>query len=100
MEDMERYGDYNEIDTPPSRGRGLLILKITTGLVCFSVALLLIIRIVMANRYPDFASTVLFDDVLSAHYNERAVIFRFLRRISGRNTPMRKRVIFSAIISS
>ena len=71
MEDMERYGDYNEIDTPPSRSRGLLVLTILAGLVCFSVVLLLIIRIVMANRYPDFASTVLFDDVLSAHYNEK-----------------------------
>ena len=70
MEDMERYGDYNEIDTPPSHGRGLLILKIIVGLVCFGVALLLIIRIIMANHYPDFASTVLFDEVLSAHYNE------------------------------
>ena len=71
MDDMERYGDYNEIDTPPSRGRGLLFLSILAGLVCFSVALLLIIRIIMANHYPDFASTVLFDDVLCAHYNEK-----------------------------
>ena len=70
MEDMERYGDYNEIDTPPSSGRGLLVLKIVAAVVCLSVAALLVVRIIMANHYPDFAKTVLFDDALTAHYNE------------------------------
>ncbi len=71
MEDMERYGDYNEIDTPPGRGGKLLVLKIIAGLVCLSVVGLLIFRIVMANYYPDFAKEIYFDSTLVAYYNER-----------------------------
>ena len=71
MEDMERYGDYNEVDAPPSKGRRLLILKIVVAVICFSVIAVLILRIITFNSYPDFSKTLFYDDVLTAHYNEK-----------------------------
>ena len=69
MEDMERYGDYNEIDTPPGGGKGLLLLKIIAALVCLSVTGLIVFRIIMANHYPSFAKQIYFDDTLLGYYN-------------------------------
>lgn len=69
MEDMERYGDYNEIDTPPGGGKKLLALKIFAALVCFSVIGVLIFRIAIANYYPRFAKTIYFDAALTEYYN-------------------------------
>ena len=71
MEDMERYGDYNEIDTPPSGGKKLFVLKIVVALLCFSVIALLVFRIIMANHYPNFAKNIYFDPVLTEHYNQK-----------------------------
>ncbi len=71
MDDMERYGDYNEIDTPPGSGKKLLILKIAVALICFSVIGVLIFRIVIANYYPKLAKTVYFDSVLTEFYNAK-----------------------------
>ncbi|MBR2466449.1 MAG: hypothetical protein IKB38_05920 [Clostridia bacterium] len=70
MDDMERYGDYNEIDAPPGKSIGRLIVKIVVALICLSVASVLIIRIAMANHYPDFAENIYFDEVLTEHYKK------------------------------
>ncbi len=76
MEDMERYGDYNEIDEPPSRGRKLLILKIVAAVVCFSVVAVLGLRIILFNYYPTVAKTLYFDQTLTRHYNEQGANIR------------------------
>ncbi len=78
MEDMERYGDYNEIDTPPGSGKKLLILKIIVAVICFSVISLLIFRIIIANHYPDFAKKVYFDPVLEELYRSTGGDFEVL----------------------
>lgn len=69
MEDMERYGDYNEIDSPPGSGRKLLVLKIAVAVLCFSVIGAMVFRIAVANYYPKFAKNIYFDPVLTEHYN-------------------------------
>ncbi len=71
MDDMERYGDYNEIDAAPGSGKKLLFLKILVAVICFSVTGFLIFRIVSANNYPDFAKEVYFDSVLTEYYNSK-----------------------------
>lgn len=69
MEDMERYGDYNEIDTPPGSGKGLLALKIIVAILCFSVIGAMVFRIIVSNYYPPIAKNIYFDTVLTEYYN-------------------------------
>ena len=69
MDDMERYGDYNEIDEPP-RGKNpvALILKLLIGLVCLAVVGLLIFRMVLAAYYPQSMKRAYFNDNLTDYY--------------------------------
>lgn len=69
MEDMERYGDYNEVDTPPGRRTGLRVLAIIAALACFAVIALVVFRIIVANYYPASVKKIYFDPVLTEHYN-------------------------------
>ncbi len=54
MSDLERYGDYNEVDEEPSSGKNpiLLIIKILITLVCILVVGVIVFRIVIFNYYP------------------------------------------------
>ena len=45
MDDMERYGDYNEVDEPPRKSPVLKLLWLTVILAIASVGVLLIVRI-------------------------------------------------------
>lgn len=71
MDDMERYGDYNEVDEPPRKSPVLLTIKIIAFILIFSVIGLLAFRIVMFNYYPNSMKTLYFNDTLTAFYNER-----------------------------
>ncbi len=70
--DMERYGDYNEIDEPPRGKRNpvLLLIKILIALVCLSVVGILAFRMILFNYYPDSMTRLYFNDTLTDHYNE------------------------------
>ena len=71
MEDMERYGDYNEIDEPPKKQVNIvfLILKILTGVVCLAVVGVLGFRLILFNNYPDSMKNLYFNDTLTEYYN-------------------------------
>jgi hypothetical protein len=68
MEDMERYGDYNEIDESPSKNPVAIALKAVVLVVCFSVIGFLLFRIALFNYYPKSMLTLYFDEVLTEHY--------------------------------
>lgn len=70
MEDMERYGDYNEVDEEPAkRGPIGLILKILVALMCATVIGVLAVRIYMFNSYPKDVSQLIWTDALSDYYD-------------------------------
>lgn len=70
--DMERYGDYNEIDEPPRGKRNpvIILIKIFIALVCITVVGILGFRMVLFNYYPDSMKKLYFNDTLTNHYNE------------------------------
>lgn len=71
MDDMERYGDYNEIDEPPSKNPVLMLLKIIITLVCVAVVGVIAFRIFLFNSYPDSMKNIYFNDTLTEFYNEK-----------------------------
>lgn len=72
MEDMERYGDYNEIDESPSKKPNivLIILKALTALCCIAVVGILGFRMILFNSYPESMEKLYFNDTLTEYYNE------------------------------
>ena len=70
MEDMERYGDYNEIDTPPSSKPNivLIILKTITAICIIGVFGILAFRMLLFNNYPDSIKNIYFNDTLTEYY--------------------------------
>ena len=83
MSDMERYGDYNEIDEAPG-GKGPLgiIIKVMILLVCASVAAFMIFRIALFNYYPSAMEELYYTDSLSdylSHSGEAVVETQTLR---------------------
>lgn len=70
MEDIERYGDYNEIDEAPGGQKNpvAIILKIVVLSVCVLVVGILAFRVILFNYYPDFAKDIYFNDELKVHY--------------------------------
>ena len=70
MEDMERYGDYNEVDEPPRKSPVLLIIKILIALLCLSVIGLLAFRMVLFDYYPDSMKGLYFNGELTDYYRE------------------------------
>ena len=69
MEDMERYGDYNEIDEAPSKNPVTTVLKFVLAAVCFLVIGFLAFRIIIFNYYPTEIKNLYFNDTLTAYYN-------------------------------
>ena len=69
MEDMERYGDYNELDESPSQNPVTTVLKAVAVAVCFSVIVFLAFRIILFNYYPAEIKQLYFNDALTAYYN-------------------------------
>ena len=73
MEDMERYGDYNEIDDEPAEGKARIVgivIKVLIGIVCAAVIGIVAFRITLFNTYPDEVSRLIFSDSLTEHYNQ------------------------------
>ncbi len=72
MDDMERYGDYNEIDEAPGgKHPVLLVLKILIFTLIFLIIGFLIFRIALFNYYPKSMSRLYFNDTLTDFYNEK-----------------------------
>ena len=71
MEDMERYGDYNEYDESPSgKSPVLTFIKIAVFILCAAVIGLLAFRMVLFDYYPDSMKTLYFNDELLDYYNQ------------------------------
>ncbi len=69
MDDLERYGDYNEVDEPPKKSPVLLIIKIAAIAVCAAVICLLGFRIYLFNHSPKTMENIYFTENLTAYYN-------------------------------
>ncbi len=74
MEDMERYGDYDdyEFDAPKSKNPVLILMKVLIALVCLSVVGVLVFRMIFFNYYPDSMKNIYFTDGLISYYEETA----------------------------
>ncbi len=71
MEDMERYGDYNEVDeVPRSRGPMGWVLRILVGVVILLVVGLLGFRLVLFEYYPKTIKNLHFNETLAAYYEK------------------------------
>ena len=72
MEDIERYGDYNEIDEAPGGDKNhiALILKIVIISLCVLVVGVLVFRVILFNYYPTEMKTIRFNDELTKYYND------------------------------
>jgi hypothetical protein len=71
MEDMERYGDYNELDEIPGhRSTVGKILRVLVALVILFVVGFLGFRIVLLDYYPSSIKNVYFNETLTAYYRE------------------------------
>lgn len=71
MEDIERYGDYDEMDEEPSGGKNPVatILKVIILAVCCLVVGLILFRVILFNYYPREMKNVYFDEKLTEYYN-------------------------------
>ena len=69
MEDMERYGDYNEVDESPSKNPVTMLLKGVLAAVCFAVIGFLAFRIFLFNYYPAEIKDLYFNNTLTEYYN-------------------------------
>ena len=70
MEDIERYGDYNEVDEAPGGNSNIVVklLKILVLVLCFSVVGLLAFRVILFNYYPKSMTEIYFNDSLTEYY--------------------------------
>ncbi len=71
MEDMERYGDYNDAEdeaVPPRKSAILTILKTLVILVIVGVIALLGYRLFLFDYYPPDAKQLIMTERLRAHY--------------------------------
>ena len=71
MDDFERYGDYNEVDEPPTKNRMLSFIKIICIVLIFSVIGFLAFRMFTFNYYPKSVKQLYFNDTLTNFYNEK-----------------------------
>ena len=70
MEDMERYGDYNEVDEAPGGGKNpvVMVLKGLVIAVCLLVVGVILFRIFLFNSYPDEIKKLIFTPALEVYY--------------------------------
>lgn len=68
MDDMERYGDYNEVDESPRKSPVLRFIKAIAVVLIFSVIGFLIFRLFTFNYYPEKMSKLYFTDGLREYY--------------------------------
>ena len=72
MDDMERYGDYNEIDESPSGKKNpvIMVFKISIAVVALLVIAVIGFRIFTANYFPNDLGRLYVDDALKAAYEK------------------------------
>ena len=73
MEDMERYGDYNEVDDEPAEGKARIfgiVIKVLIAVVCAAVIGVVAFRITLFNTYPAEVSRLVYSDALADYYRE------------------------------
>lgn len=71
MEDLERYGEYNEVDEAPGGNKNIVmtLLKVLVIAICLLVVGVLAFRVILFNYYPDEIENIYFNDALTEHYN-------------------------------
>ena len=71
MEDIERYGDYNEIDEAPGGSKNPVakLLKVLIVSLCFLVVGVILFRVILFSHYPKMMKTLYYNDTLTAYYN-------------------------------
>ncbi len=71
MDDLERYGDYNEVDEVPGH-RSVLgrVLRVLVAIVILFVVGFLGFRLVLFDYYPPSIKNVYFNETLTAYYKE------------------------------
>ena len=72
MEDIERYGDYNEVDEAPGGNKNPVV-SLLKGLIigiCLLVVGVLTFRLVLFNYYPKAIKNIYFNSDLMALYQE------------------------------
>lgn len=71
MEDIERYGDYNEIDEAPGGNKNPVatLLKILVISLCLLVVGVIALRVILFNYYPKEMKSIRFNDELTAYYD-------------------------------
>ena len=73
MEDIERYGDYNEVDEAPGGNKNPVV-SLLKGLIiaiCLIVVGVLVFRLVLFNYYPKAIKNIYFNSELTALYQEK-----------------------------
>lgn len=70
MEDIERYGDYNEVDEAPGGNKNpvAILLKGLIIAICLMVVGVIAFRLILFNYYPKEIKNVYFNDELTALY--------------------------------
>ena len=71
MDDMERYGDYNEIDESPLKRKSpiLFMIKFTAIFITLVVVGIIALRVILFNYYPSDLTRIYVDDKLISAYN-------------------------------
>ena len=68
MDDMERYGDYNEVDEVPGKNPVLTFIKTVAVVLIFAVVGLIAFRLFTFNYYPKAMKSIYFTEALTEHY--------------------------------
>ena len=71
MEDIERYGDYNEVDEAPGGNKNpvaTLLKALIIGL-CLLVVGVIAFRVILFNYYPREIKNIYFDEKLTEYYD-------------------------------
>ena len=72
MEDIERYGDYNEVDEAPGGNKNPVVffLKGLIIAICLLVVGLMAFRVILFNHYPSDIKNIYFNDTLTQLYEQ------------------------------
>lgn len=84
MDDLERYGDYNEIEeenTPKENKLPLLTVKILVGVLVLLVSLTIGIRLFLFNYYPPSMKELYITESLAEHYSNSGEINALTQKI-------------------
>ena len=71
MEELDRYGDYNEVDEAPGGNKNIVatLLKALIITLCVLVVGVLVFRLVLFNYYPEQIKNIYFNNELNEYYS-------------------------------